>query len=181
VATRDAIVHAGETVGADPGSAVEVMTRIAADRTAPPDLRGAAFGFTWSLGNQSGDASAAVRSAFTPDIIGDWLSGLFALAREEVLHADGVIDLLDDMVDDMPEHDFMVALPALRQAFSWFPPREREAIAGLVLTRRGHEGSARDLLRQPVDPDTVLRAMTLERRVDALLHREGLDRGRSSL
>jgi hypothetical protein len=174
VATRDAVVHAGDAVGADRGPALDVMARIAVDRTAPPDLRGAAFGFTWSLGAPAGDAATAVRSAALPDTVGDWLAGLFALAREEVLHADGVITLLDDLVDGMPEHDFLVALPALRQAFSWFPPREREVIAGLVLTRRGHRGTARAFLRQTVDPDTLLRARTLEHRVDTVLAREGL-------
>jgi hypothetical protein len=175
VATRDAVVHAGDAVGVDRQSALEVMSRVAGDRSAPPDLRGAAFGFTWSLGEPAGAAVTAVRAAAAPDTIGDWLAGLFALAREEVLHADGVIGLLDDLVGQMPEHDFLVALPALRQAFSWFPPRERETIAGLILTRRGHRGSARDLLRpSTVDPGTVLRAMTLEHRVDTLLAREGL-------
>ncbi len=174
VATRDAVVHAGDAVGADRRSALDVMTRIAADRTAPPDLRGAAFGFTWSLGEPSGDAVVAVRSAASPDVVGDWLAGLFALAREEVLHADGVIGLLDDLVDRMAEPDFLVALPALRQAFGWFPPRERETIAGLILTRRGHHTSGRDLLREAVDPEVTLRAMTLEHRVETLLAREGL-------
>ena len=184
VATRDAIVHAGDAVGADRESALEVMARVAADRTAPPDVRGAAFGFTWSLGAPAGPpgaaaggaerAMAAVRSAGTADTVGDWLAGLFALAREEVLHADGVVGMLDELVDGMGEHDFMVALPALRQAFSWFPPRERETIAGLVLARRGHEGTGHDLLRDTVDPDAVVRALTLERKVDALLTREGL-------
>jgi hypothetical protein len=174
VATRDAVVHAGDAVGADRRSALDVMTRIAADRTAPPDLRGAAFGFTWSLGEPSGNAVVAVRSAASPDVVGDWLAGLFALAREEVLHADGVIGLLDDLVDRMAEQDFLVALPALRQAFGWFPPRERETIAGLILTRRGHHTSGRDLLREAVDPEVTLRAMTLEHRVETLLAREGL-------
>jgi hypothetical protein len=170
VATRDAVVHAGAAVGAGRRSAVEVMTRVAADRTAPPDLRGAAFGFTWSLGGPPVDAVTAVRSAATPEVIGDWLAGLFALAREEVLRADGVIDLLDDVVGRMPERDFLVALPALRQAFHWFPPRERETIAGLILARRGYRGPVRDLIR-PARHD---RGTVLEDRVDALLEQAGL-------
>ena len=47
-------------------------------------------------------------------------------------------------------------------------------IAGLILTRRGHKGPARALLRQTADPETLLQARTLEHRVDTLLAREAL-------
>ncbi|RZU76655.1 hypothetical protein EV384_5322 [Micromonospora kangleipakensis] len=173
VAVRDALVHAGPALTLDPGTALDVAARIAADADAPPDLRGAAFGFGWSLRAEV-EPVRAVRGAYAPASVGDWLAGLFALAREEVLAADGVLGLLDDLVSGMGEDDFLVALPALRQAFAYFPPRERETIARHVLSRRGVAASARALLRLPTAPDLVAAGRALDQRVDVVLTREGL-------
>ncbi|WP_433218446.1 DUF5682 family protein [Dactylosporangium sp. CS-047395] len=174
VALRDVVRHAADALGLDQEAALGVMARVAAGAEAPPDLRGAAFGFGWALGAQ-GDPVRAVRGAGGPVALGDWLAGLFAVAREEVLHADGVLDLLDELVSGLGADDFLVALPALRQAFAYFPPRERETIAGHVLTRRGRSGSGRPLLRGPAaDPMILAQAAALETRVDATLTRHGL-------
>jgi hypothetical protein len=169
-ATRDALLHASEVLTTGRDVALEVMARVGADRTAPPDLRGAAFGFGWSLG-ASGDPVRAVRGA--ADTLGDWLAGLFALARDEVLAGgSGVLDALDDLVTSMP--DFLVGLPALRQAFEYFPPRERELIARRLLERRELTGSARALLRTTADPLLIAEARALEEKVSRVLTREGL-------
>jgi hypothetical protein len=178
VATRDALRHAGTALGLDPTEALDVMARLAAASNVPPDLRGAAFGFAWSLG-AGGDPVVAARGAFLPDVVGDWLAGLFALAREDVLAAtepdgESLIAVLDDWLGRLAEHDFLVALPALRLAFSFFPPRERERIATGLLERRGLRGSGRALLRAPVEPALVAEGRALELRVDALLAREAL-------
>jgi hypothetical protein len=177
VAVRDAIVHAGEPLGIDRDAALPVMHRIAADPSAPPDLRGGAFGFGWSLGTV-GDPARAVRGAAAPATLGDWLAGLFALAREEVLavpeHGEGVLEVLDGLIGGMSEQEFLVPLPALRQAFTFFPPRERATIAGRLLARRNLGGSGRELLRLTIDPYLVAQAHELESHVDDLLAREGL-------
>jgi len=249
-ACRDALRHAGGRLGLDPSPALEVAGRVAADVQAPPDLRGAAFGFRWALAptvadlprsalhgaalpgaappdaalpatvlpdaalpdaalpdvatpgwalldaarsGAGGDGGAAfpvpgaatgpddgldpvraVRGAFRPRSAGDWLAGLFALAREEVLHDGRVVGLLDELMSGLSAEDFLVALPALRQAFEYFPPREREAIADQVLARRGKGGGGRRLLRGGDDPEVVAAGMVLDDVVDAVLRREGL-------
>jgi hypothetical protein len=99
---------------------------------------------------------------------------LFALAREEVLHDPEVVGVLDELVSAMASDDFLIALPALRQAFEYFPPRERETIAAQVLGRRGRAGSGRSLLRGVADPALVAAGMLLDDRVDAALRREAL-------
>jgi hypothetical protein len=172
VAVRDALLHAGEVVTTGRDIAREVMARISADRTAPPDLRGAAFGFGWSLG-AADDPLWALRGASGAGTLGDWLAGLFALARDEVL-ADGseLLDTLDGLVSTMP--DFLEGLPALRQAFAYFPPREREQIARHLLARRQLTGSARALLRTTADPLLIAEASALEEKVDRILARQGL-------
>ena len=120
------------------------------------------------------DPLRAVRGAFLPESAGDWLAGLFALAREEVLHTTAVIGLLDELVSGMAADDFLIAVPALRQAFEFFPPREREIIAGRLLERRGISGNGRGLLRGVANPELVAAGMLLDDRVDAVLRREGL-------
>ncbi|MEV4636664.1 DUF5682 family protein [Actinoplanes sp. NPDC049548] len=174
-ACRDALRHAGEALGLDVTDALEVAARLASDTAAPPDVRGAAYGLRWALsGGAVSDPARVVRGAFVAQTAGDWLAGLFALAREEVLHAEEIIALLDELLSAMPVEDFLVALPALRQAFEFFPPRERETIAERLLARRGLAGSGRSLLRGVADAAVVAAGMHLDERVDTLLRREGL-------
>ncbi|MGI5163264.1 DUF5682 family protein [Spirillospora sp. CA-253888] len=193
-ATRDALRHAAGPLGLDREAALAVAGRVAAAGDAPPDLRGAAFGLAWSLG-RTGDAARAVRGMSAPGVLGDWLAGLFALARDEVIATEGagtegagtedagtegegaepsVLAVLDELIAGLAETDFLVALPALRQAFEFFPPREREAIARGVLERRGLRGSARALLRTTADPALLADAAALEHRAGVLLAAEGL-------
>ncbi|KAA9381388.1 hypothetical protein F5972_00615 [Microbispora cellulosiformans] len=174
-AVRDALRHAGASLGLDTPAALGVADRLAARRDAPPDLRGAALGLGWSLrGTAAADPARAVRGAFVPESAGDWLTGLFALAREEVLHTSGMLELLDDLVGEMTDHDFLVALPALRQAFGFFPPRERHLIATRLVERRTGGASGWDLMRLDAAPELVAAGRALDERVEAALRREGL-------
>jgi hypothetical protein len=175
-AVRDALLHASSVLDVGREAAVDVFDRLAADPDVPPDLRGAALGLGWALGRPA-DAGRAARAAARPDVLGDWLAGLFAVAREEVVASDGgrgLVTVLDELVAGMTEADFLVALPALRQAFAFFPPAERETIARLVLDLRGAGGSARSLLRLAADPADVAWAREVEARVDETLRREAL-------
>ncbi|MET8197187.1 DUF5682 family protein [Micromonospora sp. NPDC005686] len=177
VAVRDAVRHAGPALGLDPAGALAVSGRVAADAAAPPDLRGAALGLAWSLGEVP-DAARAVRAVAAPDTLGDWLGGLFALAREEVVSGDAaLLTVVDELLASMGAHDFLVALPALRQAFGWFPPRERAEVARHVLALHGGDAPSGDVLRLDADPLLVAAARAVEERVDAVLTREGLWEG----
>ncbi|MFJ5707360.1 DUF5682 family protein [Streptomyces sp. NPDC093105] len=185
VAVRDALLHAGPILTVPRDAAADVFRRVAADPAAPPDLRGAAHGLVRVLARtaESGVAEA-VRAAAAPAVLGDWLAGLFAVAREEVAaeRADGdpgaLVGVLDDLVVAMSDTDFLVALPALREAFAWFPPTERERIAARLIERRGLRGSARALLRTPADPLALARARALEDHVSRTLDDLGLGAGR---
>ena len=227
VAVRDAVLHAA-AVGVDRTSAIDVAGRVAADRAAPPDLRGAFYGLGRSLlgsgsgsghagdgcGGNSGDGNSGdgsdgdgnsgdgsdgdgcggsdgdggrgsdelfpspgqvVRGAFAAGTAGDWLAGLFGVARESVLAPGGILALLDELVAGLGADDFLVALPALRQAFEYFPPREREAIGEQLLVRRGLAGSGRDLLRTGGIPAAVVAAgLALDEAVESRLVAAGL-------
>ncbi|MFD0267232.1 DUF5682 family protein [Streptomyces sp. NPDC127106] len=210
-AVRDAVLHAAPLLSLDRAAVTAVCGRISADPAAPADLRGAAFGLCRALGDGPGgaaadapagagagraggvgDAAAAVRAVAGTAALGDWLAGLFALAREELTApaagpagedratvetaggADGLLGVLDALVTEQPEEEFLAGLPALRQAFAYFPPRERERIAARLIERRGVRGSARGLLRTPADPLIIARARRLEHDVCHLLDRYGL-------
>jgi len=178
-ALRDAVRHAPSLT--PPASSVAAAAqRIAVDGQAPPDLRGAALGLAWALGAPANAAEAAAGAA-DPDRLGDWLSGLFAVAREEVIaEEEGVISAVDELVADLNDDEFLVALPALRQAFAMFPPRERGLIAERLVAARGG-GDARELTRKlPVNPVAMAAAMALEARVEAALAREDLVFGEES-
>jgi hypothetical protein len=168
-ATRDAVLHAKAALSLDAADVTGVATRVSNDVQAPPDLRGAALGLAWTLGTQPD-----VRKVRGIAALGDWLAGLFAVAREEVLASPELVGVLDELVSAMTEEEFLVALPALRLAFTYFPPRERETIAATVLHHRGVEGDARNVTRLTTDPLLVAEALAVEKRVDALLVKGGL-------
>lgn len=129
-AIADAMQYAGHLLRDDPSTELDLLAR---DSGAAVDMRGSALGASWTRTTPE-DAAAAVRS-IPSDRLGDWLSGLFGVARERFLDAgsgDAVLTAVDAVVGRMTEHDFLTALPALRQSFEFFPPREREVIARRV-------------------------------------------------
>jgi hypothetical protein len=121
-------------------------------------------GVLWSLGHFSDSATAeaqvtaALRGVARPKTLGDFLAGLFAVAREEVVHAEALLAAIDATLRELGGDDFLIGLPALRLAFTYFPPAEREQIARRVLTLHGADPStARSLLKLDVtDTATVL-------------------------
>jgi hypothetical protein len=178
VALRDTLRHGEGAISVDRIHAHDVMRRRTQDEGAPPAVRGAALGFLWSTGSSedaTGEAVAAVRRAALPARLGDFLVGLFALAREELRQAEALIGALDDTVTGMSEPDFLVALPALRLAFSYFPPYEREEIGAAVLRRHGRDpAGASALVRERVDPGAFAAGRALEAGLTRMLGRFGL-------
>lgn len=170
-AVRDAVRDGGAALGLAAEPAIGVGGRLAAARDVPPDLRGAGLGLCWALGEQVVAGDAVPRD---PTVLGDWLAGLFAVAREEVLADAGLTPVLDAIVCALTAHDFLVALPALRQAFEFFPPAERERFATALVRLRGGEGTGRGLLRLRTDPVLVAEGAVLEEAVDEMLTRAGL-------
>ncbi|MFC9896335.1 DUF5682 family protein [Nocardia sp. NPDC127579] len=179
IAVRDAVLHAERILTVARADVVGVFHRCsAADR--PPALRGAALGLVSVLApEQTADLARAIRSAAAPAVFGDFLAGLFALAREQVHtdHAAGgssLLSVLDTLLGSLHHDDFLAALPALRQAFAWFPPRERAAIATRLLALRGLTGSGAALIRIRADPEALAHAQAVESRVSELLEAHGL-------
>lgn len=183
VALRDTQRFTARQLALDTVRAAATMDRRSLDAQAPPALRGAALGFAWSLGNFAvpGEAEAravqALRRAALPATLGDFLAGLFALAREELAneHDGTLLRALNELLAELSLEDFLIALPALRMAHAYFPPRERERIAERVLSLHGRgPEQARGLLQLTADADTLAVAQRLEARVDELERTFGL-------
>ncbi len=150
---------------------------------APPALRGAALGLLWSTrpdegGSDEQRAVTALRASSRAATVGDFLAGLFILAREEVLHSEHLLGAIDSALTTMIRDDFMIALPAVRQAFSYFPPRERLTIAEGVLARLEGETGKRvdphELLHAPMDAAQVTRGIRVDKAAHDLARRYGL-------
>jgi hypothetical protein len=157
------------------------MARRIHDGGAPQAIRGGALGFLWNIGYWADGASAqaqavtSLRGAARPETLGDFLAGLFATAREEVLSAPDLCAAIDALFGEASEADFLLALPSLRLAFGYFPPLERERIARLVLGLHGLGGAlAPELLRDDAEPSEVVRGHDLDAKVAAIVRRYGL-------
>jgi hypothetical protein len=181
----------------------DVCLRRADAEDAPPAVRGACLGVLWSMGllgrlqheatgrhpavdddtgtdnntdnNTRQVAIDAVRRMARPTLLGDFLAGLFALAREEVVMGEDVIGVVDEAVAGLPEQDFLIALPALRLAFSFFPPREKVSLAERIAGRHGSSRTvARDLLHLEVDATTTVSGRAVDEAVQQVLLKYGL-------
>lgn len=159
-------------------TATDVFLRRASEPTAPPAHRGAALGLLW--GALSCDSPLALtleclRECSTPARLGDVLAGLFAVAREEVLTEEDLVAAVDHVLSTYSPQEFLIALPALRLAYSYFPPREKEAIAASVLRGKGlSETSSWQFVEALVSPELTARNRALERELEDLLGGYGL-------
>ena len=122
----------------------------------PPALRGAALGTLWSTQSAHTLANAASAAAVTQAVptamLGDFLSGLLALAREAFVDSP-LIHSIDARLSDMAQEEFFAALPALRHAFAFLPPRERLAVAEQLVPAPHQDAEA--LLRTAFAAPTV--------------------------
>ena len=83
--------------------------------------------------------------------VGDFLVGLFALSREELGRSEALLSAIVGGVEDMSAHGFLIALPSMRQAFDYFPPRERADLAERLLERYGLDDKGPDTEETPED------------------------------
>jgi hypothetical protein len=186
VAMRDVVRQPCDVVRVDPAVAGELAARRAADAEAPAYVRGAALGFGLAIGHEvtsaggtpiaRAEAARAVRAAARPERLGDFLLGLFAVAREEVRGDVEVVGAVDLALEGMSKHAFAVALPSLRRAFTYFPPRERLSIAEHVMRLHGGADADPTQLVAPLEADAS-RGLALDVEVTDVARRFGLEEG----
>lgn len=163
----------------DPTPLLDLMARRSREPSAPSCHRGAAVGILWGFESNHSLLDMSLESLHAcshPSRLGDYLAGLFGLAREEVAAERELVAAIDILLKGYTEQEFLVALPALRGAFSFFPPREREQIAGLVLTLYGHSPQQSwTLVAECSDPESIAENRLREQQVEELLERYGLN------
>ena len=173
----------GDGLALDLRAASAVFSRLVASSATPPALAGAALGYLIVMGEEHAGSpvvGSRVRGIGTPQKLGDFLGGLFAVAREAMQDAGEALGAVDDLIADWTDEQFLTALPAMRGAFAWFPPRERERLARFILQRAGFdlanaEAHAVDWMRQREPIDDQAAALALETRVAHRLARYGLN------
>ena len=168
----EAVVECWERCGSalDMGRAelVDVLDRILGDDAAAAGLRGTALGALWTLEVADDDDVVAAPARFAdPDDLGDFLYGLFRLAREPVTRRPDFIARIDAILMGFDESEFLDALPALRRAFRAFSPREKDRLASAI-------GDAGLGVRGATEPETVIAVVALEERLRDALHRYGI-------
>jgi uncharacterized protein DUF5682 len=156
---------------------VEVLGRVGADSSGNPLLRGAVTGALWTLGEaEMEQVLADLRYCSDPPRLGDFLTGLFHLARETVQRHPELVLSIDELLVGYGEEEFLEALPALRLAFSYFTPREKHYMARTLLRARGVTAEE-PLAALEVSPETAARVLAFEVELFAAVRKYGLRGG----
>jgi hypothetical protein len=109
---------------------LEILHRISTDRDQQSSIRGGAIGAQWHLGAMETEQILTILQSFAqPEQLGEFLSGLFTLAREIIQRYPQLPQAIDRFILSYSDQQFLEALPTLRLAFSHFPPREKHQIA----------------------------------------------------
>ena len=157
-----------------------VLTRKANDRNAPPAVRGGCLGALWTLellpDDAMDEAVKALHSLAPHEQPGDYLGGLFAVARQLVTNDDRLLRAVDHLIDRWTPEEFLTLLPALRRAFAWFPPRERSLIGDRIAALRGLARSTRLTGKLRDEPLLVAAGAVLDARIGERIVNYGLAR-----
>ena len=165
-----ALQRCENTLALDRELLLQTLKRIGESRTHDALLRGAATGARWTLGAiESGAALAPLPTFAEPQQLGDFLTGLFALAREAAQRQSDLVGQIDALLGAFGDEQFLEALPSLRLAFSYFTPREKHYMALTLM-----EGKAQPLADLVVGVEVAARAMRMENRVFDELEKYGL-------
>lgn len=147
--------------------ALAVCRRVAASMDAAPVSRGAALGLLLAgdADPDAGTLASELLASLPPAMVGDALAGLLALARQSLCEDARFVKALDALVRTLDDADFVLALPAMRAAFTWLPTQERGALAGDVLKLHGagHRSQRSLTGRLATEPDLLARHDALER------------------
>lgn len=156
---------------------VAVLQRVQDDTLQSAVMRGAAAGALANLGAVEAERIRADLRLFAdPTQLGDYLSGLFFLARELAQRDPELVRGIDDLLVQWSADEFVAALPSFRLAFTYFTPREKHHLLTTLFKALGL-GPAQPLARLEVDPQAAAAALAAESRVFGIVNRFGLRGG----
>jgi hypothetical protein len=163
-----------DVVAAGGGELGAVLVRVEADERKPPQIRGAAVGMLWTIGRAAPERVFKQLLLFAqPEHFGDFLTGLFALAREVAQRHPQLVQSIDRALLEFAPEQFRATLPSLRLAFTFFTPREKHYLLTTLFQSLGLK-QAQPLAALAVDEQTAADALALEERIFAAVARYGL-------
>ncbi|MGL6075941.1 MAG: DUF5682 family protein [Fimbriiglobus sp.] len=163
-----------EALNLDGDTVREVFRRVAADRGQSPLVRGATLGGLWVLQDTNGEEVTKHLQSYTdPDPLGDFLTGLFAVAREQAQRQPTLLKGVHDRLMAFTLDDFFAALPALRLAFTYFTPREKNGMARSLRKLLGLEDEA-ESAALTVDERSAVQAMRWEEQLAQTAKKYGI-------
>jgi len=169
--------RAGDVLAASGGELAAVLSRVESDPRKPPQLRGAAVGMLWTIGQAAPERIFQQLLLFSqPEQLGDFLTGLFALAREAAQRHPQLVQSIDRALLEFAPEQFRETLPSLRLAFTYFTPREKHYLLTTLFQSLGL-AKTEPLAALAVDEQTAGDALALEERIFAALARYGLQGG----
>ena len=161
-ALLDTFDRCDAALGLDRNELVDVLKRVSGDAGQTPLTRGATLGALWAVGSADGElVMARLREFADPALLGDFLGGVFALAREQVQRQKNLLLGVNDVLTDYATDEFLTALPPLRLAFTYFTPREKHYLA-LTLREALGLGKEPEMAALSVDADTAAHALKFE-------------------
>lgn len=151
--------------------------RIRAFDAAPLD-RGAALGALLRLEHPAATAEAALTllAQLPSQRLGEAVHGMLALARHQLACQPAFIAGFSGLLAQLAEDEFILALPDLRAAMAWLPPRERGALARQVLDHYHMTMLPTHVLQAPLPctPERFTRHQQLEQQALAALQHWGI-------
>jgi len=153
---------------------VEILGRVASDSKQAPAIRGAATGALWVLGCADPDRVVKEMKLFAdPSLLGDYLTGVFCLAREPAQRHPEMVQAIDELIMSYDDEQYLVAIPSLRLAFTYFTPREKHHLA-LNLLSRFNIKEEESIATGHIDAGDAAKAIAFEAKLYAGLAKYGL-------
>lgn len=172
-------LHSGVNLpGVSLSAAVALLVRRSQTMHATALDRGAALGALMRLEhpNASAEAALTMLAQLSPTQSGEALHGLLALARHQLTCQPAFIAGFSRLLNQLNDADFINALPDMRAAMAWLPPRERGALAHQVLEHYQLAHLPASTLQMPLHcpPQTIAHHQQLEQQALAALQHWGV-------
>jgi hypothetical protein len=149
---------------------VAVLTRTSQEHSQNPVLRGATIGALWVLDEAPSELVLTdLYSISRPDHLGDFLTGLFSIAREIIQRSPDLLNQIDQIIAQFDDEAFLEALPSLRLAFTYFTPREKHMLSQ-TLTQSWTKSPP--ILE--ISPEQIAQVKALEARLISTIEQYGL-------
>lgn len=173
--TSQRTVDSPGMTGCDRAEFIAVMTRVERDSHKPAAVRGAAAGILWTFGIADDEQILSDLMVFaTPGDLGDFLAGLFALARETAQRHAKLVRTIDHLLTEFSADDFQASLPSLRLAFTYFTPREKHHMLTTLFESLGLK-AIRPLAPLAVNQAAAAEALAFEERLFEMIGKYRLE------